>query len=95
MNGVVEEIKVTIVIVGQDMVPSFLGLLHLDRTVKSWELLHQMLTNGRSQYEIFCQTQINFTFTNQMIRTSQEETFTFCNPSKHCSGQLGNDLMMP
>ena len=41
MNGVVEEIKVTIVIVGQDMVPSFLGLLHLDRTVKSWELLHQ------------------------------------------------------
>ena len=41
MNGVVEEIKVTIVIVGQDMVPSFLGLLYLDRAVKSWELLHQ------------------------------------------------------
>ena len=41
MNGVVEEIEITIVIVSQDMVPSVLALIHLDRTVKSWELLHQ------------------------------------------------------
>ena len=56
MNGVVEEIEITIVIVSQDMVPSVLALIHLDRTVNvrlciiSMELLCIVYINKILEY---------------------------------------------